>query len=162
MKCKICGNKTPISKPLLISVIIEGIIILFLLFVIFLLGLLDITQNQSVLPEEKSVAEELTDSVNLTPYYSNCSWCPNYGYITGARPTHWQLNTDNPIYEYPLDQEQLNKYINNWEENLFEKNPFSTGNMYLYSRKGANGKKQSIVLSPDLKNNTICVYMTEE
>lgn len=37
MKCKNCGENMPISKPLLISVITEGMVIVFLLFAIFII-----------------------------------------------------------------------------------------------------------------------------
>lgn len=163
MKCKNCGNKMPISKPLLICAIIEGIVIIFLLIIIFVLGL-NIAQREGNLPTDEksqSAAAQITDSVNSTPYYQNCKWCPNYGYITGAKPTNWELNDDNPIYEYSFEQNQMDKYIKELEKTSFEKNPFSNGDMTIYSRSFLN-KTQSIVLSPDEKNGTIFIYMTEE
>lgn len=163
MKCKNCGSRVPISRPLLISVIAEGIVILFLLFVVFALGMVLATNDSADSNSKKneSVANQITNSVNSSPYYQNCNWCPNYGYVTGAKPTNWQLNTDNPLYEYPLEQEQLAKYTKELEKNLFEKNPYSGENMYVYSKQIEN-KTCSIVLSIDNKGKTILIYMEKQ
>lgn len=160
MKCKVCGSKVPTSKPLLIFAIAEGILIILLIaFLIFGINSEQKENDSSPAPKSKSVAEQLTDSVNSTPYYNNCNWCPNYGFITGAKPTKWDVTDNNPVYEYPFDQNQMNKYIETLEGYSFVKNPFSNGDMLIYSRNYL-GKTQSIVLSPDEKN--IYIYMTEE
>lgn len=160
MKCKNCGSKVPTSKPLLIFAIVEGILIILLIaFLIFGINSEQKENDSSTVPKSKSVAEQLTDSVNSTPYYKNCNWCPNYGFITGAKPTKWDATDNNPVYEYPFDQNQMNKYIETLEGYSFVKNPFSNGDMLIYSRNYL-GKTQSIVVSPD--ENNIYIYMTEE
>ena len=117
MKCKNCGSKVPTSKPLLIFAIVEGILIILLIaFLIFGINSEQKENDSSTVPKSKSVAEQLTDSVNSTPYYKNCNWCPNYGFITGAKPTKWDATDNNPVYEYPFDQNQMNKYIETLEK----------------------------------------------
>ena len=72
MKCKNCGSKVPTSKPLLIFAIVEGILIILLIaFLIFGINSEQKENDSSTVPKSKSVAEQLTDSVNSTPYYKN-------------------------------------------------------------------------------------------
>lgn len=66
MKCKNCGENMPISRPLLISVITEGVVIVFLLFAIFIITNtsstdLITTQINSTRPTEKEISYGFLD-----------------------------------------------------------------------------------------------------
>ena len=93
--------------------------------------------------ESSNAAQALVNYVNTNPYYNECPWCPNYGYGTGAKPKTWNVGSNTAYYTYTLTNEELSTYLSELEENLFEKNPFSTGDPMVYSRE-FNRENQNI------------------
>lgn len=160
MKCKQCGTKVPISKPLLITVIIESILLVLLLGVIYILGYTIAVDESSNTGGTDSMyekaANDLVNDINAAAYYNECDWCPNYGYITGAKPRSWNPGSNAAMYTYDLVNEELKKYTDELEKNFFEKNAFSSGVHTVYSRKkGDEEQTISILISQEDKTVTI-------
>ena len=163
--CPKCGEKMKLSRIPIIIMILEAIIILVLLilFLVTLDWLNEINSDSSSLvkSESSNTAQALVNYVNTNPYYNECPWCPNYGYVTGAKPKTWSVGSDTAYYTYPLTNEELLIYLSELEENLFEKNPFSTGEFIAYSRE-FNGEEQSIGIQISQENKEITIFAKDE
>ena len=139
------------------------ILVLLILFLVTLDWLNEINSDSSSLvkSESSNAAQTLVDDINTNPYYNECPWCPNYGYVTGAKPKTWNVGSNTAYYTYTLTNEELSTYLSELEENLFEKNPFSTGDLIVYSRD-FNGEKQNISIQISQENKEVTIFAKDE
>lgn len=163
MKCKECGSKVPISKPFLITVIVESVIIFILCAIIILLSLViaDNDANSDGVYTGKDAAIAMADTENSSLYYTQCAWCPNYGYITKAELVKWNVGGDKVYHTYKFSDKELSEYTNVLEQSFFERNEFSTDKLIVYSRKFGD-TVQSISLAPNRNSGEILILASEE
>ena len=159
MICKNCGAKVSNPKSLIVVAIVEGVLLLvittLLVLVCFAYPADDSMSKSS--DQYKEASQKLTTDMNSTAYYNECTWCPNYGYVTGATLTSWDIGGDEAKYTYALVNEQMAAYMEELDKNFFEKNEFSTGSFTVYSRVFGE-TEQNIVLSIDQEDKEITIY----
>ena len=160
--CPKCGENIKLSRIPIIIMIIEAIIIVFLIIMLIAsIILANEIIDEHQLNSSENAAQTFVDDINTNPYYNECPWCPNYGYITGAKPKTWNVGGNTAYYTYTLTNEELSTYLSELEENLFEKNPFSTGDLIVYSRD-FNGEKQNISIQISQENKEVTIFAKDE
>ena len=150
MYCKKCGEKVSVSKPLLVIAIIEGVLIICLFVMLYIVGgALVAKEGANTTDPAEEAARTIANNTNLSQYYTQCDWCPNYGFITGAELKNFNAGGNEA------------KYTGELEKMLFIKNPFSTGTMILYARE-VGDVSQEVTLMPSRENNEITVFAYEK
>lgn len=162
MYCKKCGEKVSVSKPLLVIAIIEGVLIICLFVMLYIVGgALVAKEGANTTDPAEEAARTIANNTNLSQYYTQCDWCPNYGFITGAELKNFNAGGNEAKYTYSLSDSELAKYTGELEKMLFIKNPFSTGTMILYARE-VGDVSQEVTLMPSRENNEITVFAYEK
>lgn len=157
--CSKCGEPIKTSRIPIVIIIVESIIIVAL--IVLLVASIDLANEIIADSNGTTAAEDLVKDINSTPYYNECSWCPNYGYITGAIPTKWEAGYKAAFYVYSLKNEELARYISELEGAFFEKNPFSDGELMFYSRD-FNDESQTIAITVSRERNQVTIMAEDE
>ena len=154
-----CKRKA--KKPL-ISVIIIATAVVIILLVSILVFAMNLKKEQidEISVNSAVVTHQLVNDTGSSPYYAENSWCPNYGYVTGAKNKYREEGTF-VYYKYDLNVEEFESYIAEIKANNFELNQVSDTEQMCFNRE-YNGKTQFIGVLISYDDGEITIFATEE
>jgi hypothetical protein len=118
----------------------------------------ELVENTWGTPVEST--QQLVNDMGESPYYAENSWCPNYGYVTGAKNKYREAGTF-VYYKYDLNVEEFEAYIAEIKANNFELNQVSNTEQMCFNRE-YNGKTQFIGVLISYDDAEITIFAAEE